>query len=101
MVYQFYIELHESNPEGHIFYSAACSADLMVYDNKRVTLPEKPDMDISAIKVHARNIFDDAFLNAKSFLEVLNISRPLTNINQRLFYYIKQQNMHFVHYWFP
>ncbi|WP_216823582.1 HEPN domain-containing protein, partial [Niastella vici] len=55
--------------EGHIFYSAACSADLMVYDNKRVTLPEKPDVDISTIKVNARNIFDDTFQNAKYFLD--------------------------------
>lgn len=55
--------------EGHIFYSAACSAELMVYDNKRVTLPEKLVMDISVIKVNARNIFDDALLNAKSYLD--------------------------------
>lgn len=55
--------------EGHIFYSAVCSADLMVYDNKRVTLPEKPDFDVAAIKVNARNIFDDTFHNAKSFLD--------------------------------
>ena len=62
-------EVYKHLREGHIFYSAVCSTDLMVYDNKRVTLPEKPVMDISAIKVHARNIFDDAFLNAKSFLD--------------------------------
>ncbi|SEP41605.1 HEPN domain-containing protein [Niastella yeongjuensis] len=62
-------EVYKHLREGHIFYSAVCSPDFMVYDNKRVTLPEKPDMDISAIKVNARNIFDDAFCLAKSFLD--------------------------------
>ena len=62
-------EVYKHLREGHVFYSAACSADLMVYDNKRVALSEKPDMDISAIKVNACNIFDDAFCLAKSFLD--------------------------------
>lgn len=62
-------EVYKHLGKGHIFYSAVCSADLMVYDNNRVTLPEKPDVDISAIKVNARNIFEDAFHNAKSFLD--------------------------------
>jgi len=62
-------EVYKHLREGHVFYSAVCSADLMVYDNKRVTLPEKPDMVISTLKVNARNIFDDVFCNAKSFLD--------------------------------
>jgi HEPN domain-containing protein len=62
-------EVYKHLREGHIFYSAACSADLLVYDNKRVTLPERANIDIPAIKVNARNIFDNAFNNAKSFLD--------------------------------
>jgi len=62
-------EVYKHLREGHVFYSAVCSADLMVYDNKRVTLPEKPDMVISTLKVNARNVFDDVFRNAKSFLD--------------------------------
>jgi HEPN domain-containing protein len=62
-------EVYKHLRDGHIFYSAVCSVDLMVYDNKRVTLPEKPNIDISTMKVNARNSFDNPFLIAKSFLD--------------------------------
>ena len=40
-----------------------------MYDNKRLPLPEKAIIDIADIKVKARNIFNDAFHNAKSYLD--------------------------------
>ena len=54
---------------GHIFYSAVCTDNLLVYDNKRLPLPEKAVIDIAAVKVKARNVFNDAFQNAKSYLD--------------------------------
>lgn len=54
---------------GHIFYSAVCTDGLLVYDNKRLPLPEKTIIDIAAIRVKARNIFTDAFHDAKSYLD--------------------------------
>jgi len=54
---------------GHIFYSAVCTDGFLVYDNRRLPLPEKAPIDISTIKVNARNIFNDAFQNAKSYLD--------------------------------
>ena len=54
---------------GHIFYSAVCTDGLLVYDNKRLPLPEKAIVDITSIKVKARNIFNDAFHNGKSYLD--------------------------------
>jgi HEPN domain-containing protein len=64
-IYEVYKQLRE----GHIFYSAVCTDGLIVYDNKRLPLPEKIVIDITAIKVKARNIFNDAFHNAKSYLD--------------------------------
>lgn len=40
-----------------------------MYDNKRLPLPEKTNIDLTTIKVKARNIFNDAFHNAKSYLD--------------------------------
>lgn len=62
-------EVYKQLREGHIFYSAVCTDGLIVYDNKRLPLPEKAVIDIAAIKMKARNIFNDAFENAKSFLD--------------------------------
>jgi HEPN domain-containing protein len=62
-------EVYKQLREGHIFYSAVCTDGLIVYDNKRLPLPEKAVIDITAIKVKARNIFIDAFHNAKSYLD--------------------------------
>jgi HEPN domain-containing protein len=62
-------EVYRQLREGHIFYSAVCTDGLLVYDNKRLPLPEKAVIDIAAIKVKARNIFADAFHNAKSYLD--------------------------------
>jgi HEPN domain-containing protein len=62
-------EVYKQLREGHIFYSAVCTDGLIVYDNKRLPLPEKAVIDIAAIKVKARNIFNDAFHNAKSYLD--------------------------------
>lgn len=62
-------EVYKQLREGHIFYSAVCTEGLIVYDNKRLPLPEKAVIDIASIKVKARNIFKDAFHNAKSYLD--------------------------------
>jgi HEPN domain-containing protein len=62
-------EVYKQLREGHIFYSAVCTDGLIVYDNKRLPLPEKAVIDISSIKVKARNIFVDSFHNAKSYLD--------------------------------
>lgn len=62
-------EVYKHLRQGHIFYSAVCTPGLLVYDNKRLPLPEKEAIAIPAIKVKARNIFNDAFSNAKSFLD--------------------------------
>jgi HEPN domain-containing protein len=62
-------EVYKNLREGHIFYSAISTPGLLIYDNKRLLLPEKKAIDIPAIKVKARNIFNDAFSNAKSFLD--------------------------------
>ncbi|AEW00265.1 hypothetical protein A4D02_23330 [Niastella koreensis] len=62
-------EVYKHLRGGHIFYSAVCTDNLLVYDNKRLSLPEKAIFDIATIKVKARNIFNDAFHNAKSYLD--------------------------------
>jgi HEPN domain-containing protein len=62
-------EVYKHLREGHIFYSAVCTDGLLVYDNKRLPLPEKANFDIANIKVKARNLFNDAFHNAKSYLD--------------------------------
>lgn len=62
-------EVYKQLREGHIFYSAVCTEGLIVYDNKRLPLPEKANFDIATIKVKARNLFNDAFHNAKSYLD--------------------------------
>ncbi|OQP44153.1 hypothetical protein A4H97_33665 [Niastella yeongjuensis] len=54
---------------GHIFYSAICTDRLLVYDNNRLPIPEKPVIDVATMKVKARNIFIDVFQNAKSYLD--------------------------------
>lgn len=62
-------EVYKHLRGGHILYSAVCTNGLLVYDNKRLPLPEKVIFDIATIKVKARNIFYDAFHNAKSYLD--------------------------------
>jgi HEPN domain-containing protein len=62
-------EVYKHLRGGHIFYTAVCTDGLLVYDNKRLPLPEKAIIDITGIKVKARNIFNDAFNNAKSYLD--------------------------------
>jgi HEPN domain-containing protein len=62
-------EVYKHLRAGHIFYSAVCTDSLLVYDNKRLPLPEKANFDIATIKVKARNLFNDAFHNAKSYLD--------------------------------
>jgi HEPN domain-containing protein len=62
-------EVYKNLREGHILYSAVCAESLIVYNNKRLPLPEKAIIDIAEIKVKARNIFNDSFENAKSFLD--------------------------------
>ncbi|OQP58696.1 hypothetical protein A3860_39495, partial [Niastella vici] len=62
-------EVYKHLRAGHIFYSAVCRHALKVYDNKRLPLPEKAIIDITDIKVKARNIFIEAYHNAKSYLD--------------------------------
>lgn len=62
-------EVYKHLRTGHIFYSAVCTDSLLVYDNKRLPLPEKANFNIATIKVKARNLFNDAFNNAKSYLD--------------------------------
>jgi hypothetical protein len=42
-------EVNKLLKEGHIFYSAVCTADLLVYDNQRIPLLEKIDIDVAAV----------------------------------------------------
>lgn len=62
-------EVYKHLRVGHIFYSAVCTQGLKVYDNQRLPLPEKGIIDLDTIKVKARNIFNDAFQNSKSYLD--------------------------------
>lgn len=62
-------EVYKLLQEGYIFYSCVCRLDRLLYDNRRVPLPEKMAIDIRTIKVKARNLFSDSFANARSFLD--------------------------------
>jgi hypothetical protein len=55
--------------EGHIFYSAVCTADRLVYDNRRISLQEKADIDIAAVIAKSQAGFNGLFSTAKSFLD--------------------------------
>ena len=52
---------------GHIFYSLACTADRLVYDNGR-PLPEPGAIDVSDVGRHAEAAFHALFAMAASFL---------------------------------
>lgn len=62
-------EVHKLLQEGHIFYSCICKPDRLLYDNRRVPLPEKTAIDITIVKVKARNFFTESFAIARSFLD--------------------------------
>jgi HEPN domain-containing protein len=55
--------------EGHIFYSAICTPDRLVYDNRRMALQEKADIDVAAVIAKSKTVFNELFATAKSFLD--------------------------------
>jgi HEPN domain-containing protein len=55
--------------EGHIFYSSLCTADRMVYDNKRIQLPIETDINIAVLVEKARSTFEAPFSLSQSFLD--------------------------------
>ncbi len=62
-------EVNKLLKEGHIFYSAVCTADRMVYDNRRIPLPEKADIDVATVIAKSKTVFNGLFVTAKSFLD--------------------------------
>jgi HEPN domain-containing protein len=55
--------------DGHIFYSAVCIDDRLVYDNRRISLPEKGNIDIAAVITKSQTVSNGLFATAKSFLD--------------------------------
>ena len=62
-------EVNKLLKEGHIFYSPVCTADRLVYDNRRIPLPEKNDIDVAAVIAKSQTVFNGLFATAKSFLD--------------------------------
>ena len=54
--------------DGHLFYSAVCNADRLVYDNRRISLPES-NIDIATVIAKSQTVFNGLFATAKSFLD--------------------------------
>ena len=61
-------EVNKLLKDGHIFYSAVCTADRLVYDNRRISLPES-NIDIATVIAKSQTIFNGLFATAKSFLD--------------------------------
>ena len=55
--------------EDHIFYSFLCTADRIVYDNKRMAIPIETDANISMLIEKARLSFEVPFSLSQSFLD--------------------------------
>jgi HEPN domain-containing protein len=55
--------------EGHIFYSVVCTPDRLGYDNRRIALQEKNDIDIAIVITKSQTVFNGLFATAKSFLD--------------------------------
>jgi len=62
-------EVNKVLNDGHIFYSAVCTADRLVYDNQRIPLLEKADVDVAAVIARSQTIFNGLLATAKSFLD--------------------------------
>jgi len=62
-------EVNKLLKEGHIFYSVVCTADRLVYDNRRIALQEKNDIDIATVITKSQTVFNGLFATAKSFLD--------------------------------
>jgi HEPN domain-containing protein len=62
-------EVNKLLKDGHIFYSTVCTADRLVYDNRRIPLQEKADIDFATVVAKSKTIFNGLFATAKSFLD--------------------------------
>jgi HEPN domain-containing protein len=62
-------EVNKLLKDGHIFYSAVCTVDRLVYDNRRIILPEKGNIDIATVIAKSQTVFNGLFATAKSFLD--------------------------------
>jgi len=62
-------EVNKLLKDGHIFYSAVCNADRLVYDNRRISLPERGNIDIATVITKSQTVFNGLFATAKSFFD--------------------------------
>lgn len=69
------VSLHKATPlykqlqEGHIYYSVACTAKKLVYNNGSTILPQADKRLLKAIVEQAQSIFNNGYKKAQSFLQ--------------------------------
>ncbi len=61
-------EVYKLLKKGHIFYSIVCTRENLVYDNGRVPLPKANEFDTTVIIERTKNLYNEIFTTAKSFL---------------------------------
>lgn len=62
-------EIHKELQNGNIFFTAACTSDNLVYDNKAMTLPDPVFVNNSVSTQRPAYLFNSLFNNAMVFLE--------------------------------
>jgi len=62
-------EVESALAAGHIFYSAVCRPERLLYSSEELELPDLSAIDMAGIKEKARPVFDGLYNIATSFLD--------------------------------